>query len=44
MVGPDEYRLDCITRAAFADVQEIDDAYNKLVTVSRLLFLIVLDT
>jgi len=32
MVGFDEYRLDCITRAAFADVQEIDDAYNKLVT------------
>jgi len=32
MVGLDEYRLDCITRSAFVDVQEIDDAYNKLVT------------
>jgi len=32
MVGVDEYRLDCITRSAFADVKEIDDAYNKLVT------------
>merc|ERR1711931_600492 len=32
MVGVDEYRLDCITRSAFADIQEIDDAYDKLVT------------
>jgi len=30
VVGLDEYRLDCITRAAFADVKEIDDAYAKL--------------
>lgn len=36
MVGLDEYRLDCITRSAFADVKEIDDAYNKLCTVSIL--------
>jgi len=34
MVGIDEYRLDCITRSAFADVKEIDDAYNKLVTAA----------
>merc|ERR1712212_870691 len=27
IVGLDEYRLDCITRSAFADVKEIDDAY-----------------
>ncbi|XP_042889299.1 sarcoplasmic calcium-binding protein 1 isoform X2 [Penaeus japonicus] len=32
MVGLDEYRLDCITRSAFADVKEIDEAYNKLTT------------
>merc|ERR1711970_932343 len=30
MVGVDEYRLDCITRSAFADVAEIDAAYDKL--------------
>jgi len=30
IVGLDEYRLDCITRSAFADVKEIDDAYAKL--------------
>lgn len=30
LVGVDEYRLDCISRTAFADVKEIDDAYNKL--------------
>lgn len=36
MVGVDEYRLDCITRSAFADVKEIDDAYDKLCTVSIL--------
>nr|XP_027217852.1 sarcoplasmic calcium-binding protein, beta chain-like [Penaeus vannamei] len=32
LVGVDEYRLDCITRAAFADVKEIDDAFDKLCT------------
>lgn len=32
MVGVDEYRLDCITRAAFSSIQEIDDAYDKLCT------------
>ncbi|XP_063592406.1 sarcoplasmic calcium-binding protein, beta chain [Penaeus indicus] len=32
MVGLDEYRLDCITRSAFADVKEIDEAYDKLCT------------
>ncbi|KAK3855729.1 hypothetical protein Pcinc_037888 [Petrolisthes cinctipes] len=32
LVGVDEYRLDCITRSAFANVKEIDDAYNKLCT------------
>merc|ERR1712212_45977 len=30
IVGLEEYRLDCITRSAFADVKEIDDAYAKL--------------
>jgi len=30
LVGVDEYRLDCITRSAFADVKEIDDAFDKL--------------
>jgi len=30
VVGVDEYRLDCITRSAFADVKEIDDAFAKL--------------
>jgi len=30
IVGVDEYRLDCITRSAFADIKEIDDAFNKL--------------
>jgi len=32
LVGIDEYRLDVITRAAFADIQEIDNAYNKLLS------------
>jgi len=32
LVGVDEYRLDCITRSAFANVQEIDDAFDKLCT------------
>jgi len=32
LVGVDEYRLDCITRSAFADIKEIDDAYDKLCT------------
>ncbi|XP_068219080.1 uncharacterized protein Scp1 isoform X1 [Palaemon carinicauda] len=30
LVGVDEYRLDCISRSAFANISEIDDAYNKL--------------
>jgi len=30
-VGLDEYRQDVITRGAYCDVAEIDDAYNKLV-------------
>jgi len=32
IVGVDEYRLDCITRSAFADIKEIDDAFDKLCT------------
>ncbi|KAB7500274.1 Sarcoplasmic calcium-binding protein 1 [Armadillidium nasatum] len=32
LVGVDEYRLDCVQRAAFSNVQEIDDAYNNLLT------------
>merc|ERR1712215_669789 len=30
-VGLDEYRLDVITRGAYTDIKEIDNAYNKLV-------------
>merc|ERR1711887_100543 len=30
-VGLDEYRQDVITRGAYADIAEIDDAFNKLV-------------
>jgi len=32
IVGIDEYRLDCITRSAFADIKSIDDAFDKLMT------------
>jgi len=32
VVGVDEYRLDCITRSAFANVEEIDAAFDKLCT------------
>jgi len=32
IVGVDEYRLDCVSRAAFAEVKEIDDAFNALLT------------
>jgi len=32
IVGVDEYRLDCVSRAAFSDIKEIDDAYNSLLT------------
>jgi len=32
LIGVDEYRLDVITRMAFMDIKEIDDAYDKLVT------------
>merc|ERR1711872_930494 len=31
-VGLPEYRADAITRSAFVDVAEIDEAYNKLVS------------
>lgn len=34
LVGLDEYRLDCVSRAAFNSIKEIDDAYNKLLSVS----------
>jgi len=30
-IGLDEYRQDVITRGAYGDIAEIDDAYNKLV-------------
>merc|ERR1712179_5256 len=33
-VGLDEYRQDVITRGAYTDVKEIDDAFNKLVNDS----------
>merc|ERR1712168_124416 len=32
LIGVDEYRMDVITRSAFVDVKEIDDAYDKLAT------------
>jgi len=32
IVGVDEYRLDCVSRAAFADIKEIDDAFEKLLS------------
>jgi len=32
IVGVDEYRLDVITRAAFADIKEIDAAFDKLLS------------
>ncbi|XP_053634538.2 sarcoplasmic calcium-binding protein 1 isoform X4 [Cherax quadricarinatus] len=32
LVGVDEYRLDCISRAAFSSIKDIDDAYSKLTT------------
>jgi len=32
LVGIDEYRLDCVSRAAFSDIKEIDDAYNSLLS------------
>lgn len=32
LVGVDEYRLDCVSRAAYADIKEIDDAYNSLLS------------
>jgi len=34
LIGVDEYRLDVITRSAFTDIKEIDDAYDKLVNDS----------
>jgi len=30
LIGVDEYRMDVITRSAFCDCKEIDDAYNQL--------------
>ncbi|XP_018019895.1 sarcoplasmic calcium-binding protein 1 isoform X1 [Hyalella azteca] len=32
LVGVDEYRLDCVSRAAFSNIKEIDDAFNLLLT------------
>jgi len=32
LVGVDEYRLDCVGRAAFSNIKEIDDAYEKLLS------------
>jgi Ca2+-binding EF-hand superfamily protein len=31
-VSLEEYRMDCVNRSAFQDIQEIDDCFNKLVT------------
>merc|ERR1712002_494535 len=31
LIGVDEYRLDVITRGAYVDIAEIDNAFNKLV-------------
>ena len=33
-VGIEEYRFDCVNRMAYKSIQELDDAYNKLITVS----------
>jgi len=30
LIGVNEYRLDCVSRAAFSDVKEIDDGYDHL--------------
>jgi len=32
IVGVDEYRLDCVSRAAFSDIKEIDDAFDALLS------------
>jgi len=32
LVGVNEYRLDCVSRAAFANIKEIDDAYDSLLS------------
>jgi len=32
LVGVNEYRLDCCNRAAYADIKEIDDAYDHLLS------------
>ncbi len=33
-VGIDEYRFDCVNRMAYKTLQELDDAYEKLLNVS----------
>ena len=33
-VGISEYRFDCVNRMAYKNVKELDDAYEKLLTVS----------
>lgn len=33
-VGIDEFRFDCVNRAAYKSIQDLDDAYNKLLNVS----------
>lgn len=30
LIGIDEFRLDCVSRAAFDSIEEIDNCYNKL--------------
>lgn len=32
LVGIDEYRLDAVSRSAFSDIKEIDNAYNALLS------------
>lgn len=34
IIGPNEYRYNCITRVAVENIKVVDDAYNKLVDVS----------
>lgn len=34
LIGIEEYRVDCCSRAAYADIKELDDAYVKLCSVS----------
>jgi hypothetical protein len=34
LIGPEEYRVDCVSRSAFTTIDVLDDAFNKLLNVS----------